>query len=63
MLHESTTTAVDSTAVAVSKLAIGIEYNGANYYGYQTQHNHLPTIQVAVENALSQVAGGHPADA
>lgn len=60
MLHESTNTAVDTTAVAVSKLAVGIEYNGANYYGYQTQHNNLPTIQAAVESALSQVAGGLP---
>lgn len=60
MLYESTTTAVESTAVAVSKLAIGIEYNGAQYYGYQTQHNNLPTIQATVESALSQVAGGQP---
>lgn len=57
--HQPTTAAVNTTAAAVSKLAIGIEYNGAHYYGYQTQHSsELPTVQAEVERALSCVAGG-----
>lgn len=37
------------------KIALGIEYNGHGYYGWQTQRN-LPTIQSCLEHALSIIA-------
>lgn len=38
------------------RIALGIEYNGHNYYGWQKQAN-LPTIQGMLENALTSIAG------
>lgn len=37
------------------RLALGLEYNGANYQGWQRQ-NSIPTIQATLEKALSSVA-------
>src|SRR5512137_883541 len=37
------------------RIALGIEYDGTNYYGWQRQLN-LNTIQEKIEQALSQVA-------
>lgn len=37
------------------RIALGIEYNGHGFYGWQAQHG-LPTIQGALETALSKVA-------
>ena len=37
------------------RIALGIEYDGTNYYGWQRQLN-LVTIQEKIEQALSQVA-------
>jgi len=37
------------------KIALGLEYNGNNYYGWQSQI-HLPTIQSCLEHAISIVA-------
>lgn len=37
------------------RIALGIEYNGANYHGWQIQQN-LATIQLLLENAVSKVA-------
>lgn len=37
------------------RIALGIEYDGSNYCGWQRQ-NQLPTIQSAVEIALSKIA-------
>jgi tRNA pseudouridine38-40 synthase len=37
------------------RIALGIEYNGAELYGWQAQA-HLPTVQGFLEAALSQVA-------
>jgi tRNA pseudouridine38-40 synthase len=37
------------------RIALGIEYNGHGFYGWQAQQN-LPTIQAALEQALSLVA-------
>lgn len=34
---------------------MGIQYNGSNYFGWQSQHG-LPTVQQAVEDAISKVA-------
>src|SRR4051812_44810450 len=41
----------------MNRWALGIEYDGSAYSGWQTQQS-LPTIQVLVENALSGVAAG-----
>lgn len=37
------------------RIAMGVQYNGANYFGWQSQPD-LPTVQQAVEAALSRVA-------
>ncbi len=37
------------------KIALGIEYNGHGFHGWQTQQN-LPTIQSCLEEALSNIA-------
>lgn len=39
------------------RIAAGVEYNGAHYYGWQTQEkDQLCTIQKTLENALSKIA-------
>jgi tRNA pseudouridine38-40 synthase len=38
------------------RVALGIEYDGAPFCGWQSQPN-VPTIQVALEKALGQMAG------
>ncbi len=40
------------------RLALGIEYDGSQYFGWQTQAGQ-PTVQDAVEEALAKVAD-HP---
>lgn len=37
------------------RVALGVEYNGSRFYGWQAQAN-LPTVQGAIEKALSQIA-------
>lgn len=54
----STETAADMAAVAVSRIALGVEYKGARYRGYQRQVDGVPSIQETLERALSRVAGG-----
>lgn len=44
----------------MSRVVLGIEYDGTNYYGWQAQkNNHLSTIQYTLEQAISVVAN-HP---
>jgi tRNA pseudouridine38-40 synthase len=40
------------------RIALGIEYNGSSYHGWQAQKNAkgLPTIQAALQQALSRIA-------
>jgi len=40
----------------MTTFAIGIEYDGTHYYGWQSQQGNLPTIQCHLESALSSVA-------
>jgi len=40
----------------MSKIALKIEYNGANYHGLQKQQADLPTIAHYLEQAISKVA-------
>ena len=41
------------------KIALGVEYLGTNFYGWQIQKSNLRTVQSEVESALSKVAD-HP---
>ena len=43
-------------APGVSRIALGIEYKGARYRGWQRQEIGVPSVQAALEKALSQVA-------
>ena len=52
--------AADSAAADVFRIALGVEYKGARYRGFQRQRDGVPSIQLSLENALSKVAGGHP---
>jgi tRNA pseudouridine38-40 synthase len=42
------------------KIAIGVEYNGANFHGWQLQQDGVRTVQASLEQAIAQVAA-HPA--
>ena len=41
------------------KIALGVEYLGTNFHGWQRQKSEIRTVQQVVESALSQVAN-HP---
>jgi tRNA pseudouridine38-40 synthase len=41
------------------KLALGVEYLGTNFHGWQLQKSGIRTVQQVVEQALSSVAD-HP---
>jgi tRNA pseudouridine38-40 synthase len=43
-------------AAGVSRIALGIEYKGARYRGWQRQEAGVPSVQEVLEKALSQVA-------
>lgn len=43
------------------RVAMGVEYRGSDYYGWQSQKSGLPTIQDALTEAVSSVAN-HPVD-
>ncbi|MBB1519413.1 tRNA pseudouridine(38-40) synthase TruA [Aquipseudomonas guryensis] len=53
-------TAAESAAVGVSRIALGVEYRGSRYRGFQRQRAGVPSIQESLEKALSKVAGGAP---
>ena len=41
------------------RIALGVEYKGTNFHGWQLQKSGVRTVQETVENALSEVAN-HP---
>jgi tRNA pseudouridine38-40 synthase len=41
-------------------VALGVEYRGTRYRGFQRQRAGVPSIQESLEKALSKVAGGAP---
>ncbi len=41
------------------RFAIGIDYDGSNYRGWQTQQEGVPSVQLTLETALSRIAN-HP---
>lgn len=49
-------TAAEMAAVGVFRVALGVEYNGARYRGWQRQESGVPSVQAALERALSKVA-------
>ncbi|MCL5040955.1 MAG: tRNA pseudouridine(38-40) synthase TruA [Gammaproteobacteria bacterium] len=51
--------AAPGAAAVVSRLAAGVEYRGTAYRGWQRQQPGVPSVQEAVEKALSRVAN-HP---
>ena len=48
--------AAESAAAGVSRIALGIEYKGSCYRGWQRQEAGVPSVQEALERALSKVA-------
>lgn len=47
-------------AAGFSRIALGLEYKGARYRGFQRQRDGVSSVQGALETALSKVAGGEP---
>ncbi|MDK1024919.1 MAG: tRNA pseudouridine synthase A, partial [Gammaproteobacteria bacterium] len=43
-------------ATCSRKIALGIEYCGKDYHGWQNQTNEIDTIQARIEHALGRVA-------
>ncbi len=56
MIDVSFPGAAESAAPGVSRIALGVEYKGARYRGWQRQEKGVPSVQEALERALSQVA-------
>lgn len=54
------TAAADKAAAGVFRIALGVEYRGSRYRGFQRQRAGVPSIQETLEKALSKVAGGAP---
>ena len=52
--------AANVAATGIFRVALGIEYKGSRYRGFQRQRAGVPTIQETLEKALSKVAGGAP---
>ncbi|HEY1027494.1 MAG TPA: tRNA pseudouridine(38-40) synthase TruA [Pseudomonas sp.] len=52
--------AAEMAAAGFSRIALGLEYKGARYRGFQRQRENVPSIQGSLETALSRVAGGAP---
>ena len=56
MIEAVPSAAAESAAVGVSRIALGVEYKGARYRGWQRQEDGVPSVQGALEKALSKVA-------
>lgn len=52
--------AAEMAAAGVFRIALGVEYKGSRYRGFQRQRAGVPSIQESLEKALSEVAGGAP---
>ncbi|CAE6916491.1 MULTISPECIES: tRNA pseudouridine(38-40) synthase TruA [Pseudomonas] len=52
--------AAEMAAAGFSRIALGLEYKGARYRGFQRQSGQVASIQGCLESALSKVAGGAP---
>lgn len=54
------TAAAILAAADVFRIALGVEYKGSRYHGFQRQRAGVLTVQGSLEKALSEVAGGAP---
>ncbi|AJE20885.1 tRNA pseudouridine(38-40) synthase TruA [Azotobacter chroococcum] len=52
--------AAEVAAAGFYRVALGVEYRGSRYHGFQRQSPRVASIQAALESALSRVAGGVP---
>lgn len=52
--------AAPEAAAGIYRIALGVEYKGSRYRGFQRQIDGVPSIQGALEKALARVAGGIP---
>jgi tRNA pseudouridine38-40 synthase len=52
--------AAEMAAAGFSRIALGLEYKGTRYRGFQRQSGKVASIQGSLEQALSKVAGGEP---
>jgi tRNA pseudouridine38-40 synthase len=52
--------AAEMAAAGIFRIALGVEYKGSRYRGFQRQRAGVPSIQESLETALSKVAGGAP---
>ncbi len=60
MPTETTPAAAQEAAAGVSRIALGVEYKGSNYHGFQLQRVGTPSIQGYLEDALQQINAGLP---
>ena len=60
MSTETTPAAAQEAAAGVSRIALGVEYKGSNYRGFQLQSSSTPSIQGCLEEALQKVNAGVP---
>lgn len=60
MIDAISSTAAEVAAVGFHRIALGVEYRGARYHGFQRQRSGVPSVQGALEKALAKVAGGVP---
>lgn len=60
MTEATPTAAADMAAAGIFRVALGVEYKGSRYRGFQRQRAGVPSIQESLEKALSKVAGGAP---
>ncbi|MFC3607112.1 tRNA pseudouridine(38-40) synthase TruA [Stutzerimonas tarimensis] len=56
---EKTAAAVEAAA-GVYRIALGVEYKGSRYAGFQRQQPGVRSVQESLETALTRVAGGSP---
>ena len=47
----------NTTGHLVQRWALTLSYDGSRFYGWQKQAGDLPTVQTALEQALSSIAG------
>ena len=50
----------DTPSADVYRIALGVEYKGSRYRGFQRQRAGVASIQESLEKALGKVAGGQP---
>lgn len=60
MTHVVPDAAAHEAAAGIYRIALGVEYKGSRYRGFQRQIKGVPSIQEALEKALGRVAGGAP---